>query len=76
MITSSFDRKYRKKVRRDTPAAATIWSTVVCSYPWKASSLSADSVSSSRTSWRLRSARERVTAVILRGVARDTWIPG
>jgi len=32
--TSGLESKYRKKVRRLTPAAVAIWSTVVCSKPW------------------------------------------
>ncbi|GGW09991.1 hypothetical protein GCM10010264_40790 [Streptomyces globisporus] len=41
MTTSSLDAKYRKKVRFDTPAAATISSMVTASNPFWASSLSA-----------------------------------
>ncbi len=48
-IASSFAEKYRKKVRRPTPAASAIWSTVVASYPLVRNSSIAEPTRARRT---------------------------
>src|SRR3954469_23027408 len=56
-IASSLERKWRKKVRRATPAAAAISSTVVASYPLVANSSIAAAASSRRILSRWAAAR-------------------
>src|SRR5690349_15948914 len=56
-IASSLERKWRKKVRRATPAAAAISSTVVASYPLVANSSMAAAASSRRILSRWAAAR-------------------
>lgn len=56
-IASSLERKCRKKVRRATPAAAAISSTVVASYPLVANSSIAAAASSRRIFSRWAAAR-------------------